>query len=648
MTDKIFIADIEANGLLDNKKGKKATKIHCLSIGWYEGNEFKVWSTTSYDAMRKFFLNPNHIVIGHNFILYDIILIEDLLKIKSKCKIIDTLGISWYLEPKRKEHSLESYAINYGSHKVEIQDWENLPISEYIKRCEGDIILQEQLYKNQLKHLTELYDNNQKSIDKLINYISFKLQCFKEQQELGLKFNEDLAKKTLDSLLKEKEKKIALLTEAMPKQPIKGVRKMPKKMYNSKSELSSLGIKWNEFLKQNSLPITHMEDVEYIKGYETPNPNSHTQIKDWLFGLGWKPQNIKHNRNKKTGTISKVPQIKSQEDDGKLCPSVLKLFEKEAALEHLNGLSVINHRISVFEGFLKDQQNGRLYQNIGGLTNTMRATHRVLVNLVKPSEPYGKEIRGCIITDNEDTLLCNADISGLEDCTKQHYMYKYDPQYVIEMRVKGFDPHLDIGMRANLLTLEESDFYKDYKNRSKDLDFKPIKEEKDRFKSIEEKRYVAKTTNFACVYGAFPPRLALTANIPLKQAEGFFNAYWDRNKAVNQTAEDCVVKEIRGQMWLFNPISELWYSLRFEKDRFSTLNQGTASWVMDMWLGFVRQRVKIPFQYHDELMLNIHKNDREKIKEILNDAMKKTNDILKLNVPIVCGIEFGSSYDSCH
>lgn len=651
--NKIFLADIEADGLLDNKKGKEATKIHCLSIGWYENEELKIWSTTNYDSMRKFFLNSEHIVVGHNFTLYDAILVEKILKIKVKCKIIDTLGLSWYLEPKRKEHSLESYAIQHGMHKVEINDWENLPVSEYIRRCEGDIVLQDILYRNQLKHLNEIYNNNQKLIDKLINYISFKLDCFKEQQELGFKFNENLAKKTLDFLLNEKNKKIALLTNAMPKQPIKGKKSMPKKMYNSKSELSAIGLKWNEFLKQQGLPITHMEDVEYVKGYEEPNPNSHIQIKDWLFELGWKPQNIKHIRDKKTGIVRKVPQIKSIEDNGNLCPSIIKLLEKAPAIEHLNGLSIINHRITVFEGFIRDQLDGRLYQNIGGFTNTMRATHRVLVNLVKPSEPYGKEIRGCIITDNENTLLCNADISGLEDCTKQHYMYKYDPQYVIEMRVPGFDPHIDIGYRAKLLTIEEVEFFKNYQKRKKEAEqkkeeWKPSNEEKEKFKIITEKRYIAKTTNFACVYGAFPPRLALTANIPLKQAETFFNTYWERNKAVNQTAEDCVTKEIRGQMWLLNPVSELWYSLRYEKDRFSTLNQGTASWVMDTWLAFVRQKVKIPFQYHDELMLNIHKNDKNKAIKILNDAMKKTNNLLKLNVPIVCGIEFGESYDSCH
>lgn len=644
---KEFICDLEANGLLDNKKGKAADKIHCLSIGWEENGELKLWSTTDYSAMKKFFLNSEHVVIGHNFSDFDIRLAEKLLGIKAKCKIIDTLALSWYLEPTRKKHDLESYAIEYGSHKVEIEDWDNLPVSEYIRRCEGDIILQHQLWNNQKKHLHEIYDGNSQQINKLINYISFKLECFRIQQELGLKFNRQLAKKTLEFLLKEKEIKISKLKEAMPKQPIMGKKSMPKKMYNSKSELSAIGLKWNTFLKEQGLPISHVGDVEYVKGYSEPNPNSHDQIKKWLFDIGWKPQHIKHNRNKKTGEVTKVPQLKSQEDDTKLCPSIIKLFNIEPALEQLNGLTVINHRISVFEGFLKDSVGDRIYQNIGGLTNTLRAQHRVLVNLVKPSEPYGKEIRGCLITDNEDTLLCNADLSGLEDSTKQHYIYNYDPEYVKEMRVPGFDPHLDIGVRAGLITKEEEEFYKWYE-KEKENKRQFTTEEKERYAEIKDKRFKSKTTNFCATYGGFPKRIAITANISLKMAETLYNGYWERNKAVQQTAEDCVVKTVRDQMWLFNPISKLWYSLRYEKDRFSTLNQGTAVFVFDTWLGFVRQKIKIPYQYHDELMFNINKEEKEKAKEILQEAMKKTNDLLKLNVPISCGIEFGTDYSSCH
>ena len=81
--------------------------------------------------------------------------------------------------------------------------------------------------------------------------------------------------------------------------------------------------------------------------------------------------------------------------------------------------------------------------------------HKVpVVNLPKVEKPYGSEIRACITT-TADKILCGCDLSALEDSTKQHYIYFFDPKYVKEMRTEGFDPHLDIGVLAGLITEEE-------------------------------------------------------------------------------------------------------------------------------------------------------------------------------------------------
>lgn len=633
-----FIVDIEGDGLLED-----ITKIHCVSFGWYnDKGEFTVRSTTDYEQMKKFFLNKENTCIGHNFVLYDILAVEKILKIKAKCKIIDTLGISWYLEPTRNEHSIESYAIEYGDHKVEINDWKNLPIKEYIKRCEHDVELQNKLWINQKTHLKEIY-KNEKDIQRIIEYISFKLDCVKDQQDLGLSFDSELAKNTLKALLEERENKLIALKKGMPKSPIMGVKKMPVKMYNSKSELSAIGKKWVDFLKEQGLPITHVRDVEFIKGYEKPNPGSHVQVKNWLFSLGWKPEHFKFNRNKKTGAISQVPQIGSKEKDGTLCPSVLRLIEKAPALNELNGLTIINHRITVFEGMLRDEVNGRLYQNMGGLTNTLRLQHRILVNLPKPSVPYGKEIRGCLRAD-EGYVLCGADLSGLEDRTKQHYMYKFDPTYVNEMRTKGWDPHLDIAVRANMMTVEEAKLFKE-------LDKKDslTSEEVLIYAKLKNVRHKAKTTNYAATYGAGAKKIAVTAEIPLVEGETLHGTYWDRNRAIKQIVEETVTQNIRNQQWLYNPVSKFWYSLRYEKDKFSTLNQSTGSYIFDMWVAYCRGLgLRIAYQSHDEILFNVKINDKEKVFDIIHEAIVKVNNLLKLNVEIACDIKYGQSYKDVH
>lgn len=147
-------------------------------------------------------------------------------------------------------------------------------------------------------------------------------------------------------------------------------------------------------------------------------------------------------------------------------------------------------------------------------------------------------------------------MSSLEDTTKQHYMYFFDPEYVLQIRVPGFDPHLDIAVLSGMLTHEQAEQHK-----RKEVDYSQI-------------RNKAKTVNFAGVYGAGPPKIAQTAGMPLEQAQKLHATYWSRNKSVKQVANSCKVKKIEDQMWLYNPVSTFWYSLRFEKDKFSTLNQG--------------------------------------------------------------------------
>ena len=153
-------------------------------------------------------------------------------------------------------------------------------------------------------------------------------------------------------------------------------------------------------------------------------------------------------------------------------------------------------------------------------------------------------------------------MSALEDTTKQHYMYFFDPEYVKQMRVPGFDPHLDIAVLAGMMTIEQSEDHK-----AKRADYSQI-------------RNKAKTVNFAGVYGAGPPKIALTTGMPLKQAQKLHKTYWQRNKSVKQVAASAKVKTLNidgeEQMWLYNPVSGFWYTLRYEKDKFSTLNQGTG------------------------------------------------------------------------
>ena len=63
-------------------------------------------------------------------------------------------------------------------------------------------------------------------------------------------------------------------------------------------------------------------------------------------------------------------------------------------------------------------------------------------------------------------VLLGSDMSSLEDRTKQHYMFKHDPEFVEDMTTEGFDPHLDLAVSANAITITEEEFYKWYQTKS--------------------------------------------------------------------------------------------------------------------------------------------------------------------------------------
>jgi DNA polymerase I-like protein with 3'-5' exonuclease and polymerase domains len=269
---------------------------------------------------------------------------------------------------------------------------------------------------------------------------------------------------------------------------------------------------------------------------------------------------------------------------------------------------------------------------IHGFTNTLRFRHKKpIVNLPKVFKFYGEQIRGAIIPPSEEYLLCGADMTSLEDTTKQHYMYFFDPEYVEQMRVPGFDPHLDIAVLSKMLTEEQAEAHKQ------------------KLEDHSQIRGRAKVVNFAGVYGAGPPKIALTSGMTLSEAKKLHTIYWQRNKAVKLVEKSCAVKTIGEQMWLLNPVSGFWYSLRYLKDRFSTLNQGTGVYCFDLWVREVRSRgIKITLQYHDEVVIALLKEQKEEVDKSLRDSIDSVNEKVKLNVPLGVDVQFGINYAKIH
>ena len=611
----IRVFDIETDGL-------DPTLIHVVS---WSDDMGQPKSTHDYEEMRSLFTD-GVTLCGHNIIRYDIPAVEKILGIEVKSRLIDTLGLSWYLNYWKPKHGLAEYGVEYGVPKPKIDDWENLDKEEYRNRCEQDVRINQVLWKNLDYKLSKLYKETEDK-DRLIDYLSFKLKCAATQEHLQWKLDVAKAVDYRDEWLELKSNKIELLADAMPKKVLTTIRNQPKIYHKKDGSISSKGQEWEDLCREQKQPAT-TKSLTVITGYERANPNSVDQVKDWLFSLGWTPRTFKFLRDKETGETRELEQVRKDSD---LCDSVKELSDTEPAINLLDGLSVLTHRIGVISGMIDKQKDGYVKASIAGLTNTLRFKHaKPLVNLPSVDKPYGSEIRGCL-TCPDDMVLCGADMTSLEDTTKRHYMKPLDPDYVEEMSREGFDPHLDLAKHAGVISQEDID------NHNSGV------------RSLKSLRKNYKVVNYSATYGVGAPTLSRNTGMPRKDAQKLLDAFWSRNWSVEEVASKVKTKQAFDGMWLQNPVSKFWYSLRSEKDRFSTLNQGTGVFCFDSWVKLcVEQGIHTVGQFHDEVIAVVEKGKEQETKVKMVKAIDQLNDNLKLNVPLGVDAQFGKTYADIH
>ena len=608
------VFDIETDGL-------DPTKIHVLS---WEDELGKIQHTHDYVAMRIFFEEAT-ILIGHNIVRYDIPAVEKILGIKVTATLVDTLAVSWYINHTRPKHGLEGYGEYYNVKKPEITDWENLTKEEYAHRCNEDVKINVRLWRDLDIKLSKLYPDVNNKWD-LLNYLTFKMQCAAEQEALKWKLDVDKANKYLAEWGDMKEDKIEQLAEAMPKRVLTKVQQRPKVMYKKDGELSSHGERFEELRKEYRQP-ENVQSFVVKTGEVRGNPSSPEQVKDWLYSIGWVPRTFKFVR----GSDDQEKQIPQIRREGELCPSVKDLVSEDPAVSILDGLSVLSHRISVLKGMVDHEVDGYVQATVAGMTNTLRFKHaKPLVNIPSVEKPYGKEIRGCL-TAPEGYTLCGADMTSLEDTTKRHYMKPLDPNYVAEMSKEGFDPHLDLAKHAGIITQEDID-----KHNSGE-------------KSLKSLRKNYKVVNYSATYGVGAAKLSRETGMSKKEAQKLLDAFWSRNWSVQKVATTLRKRELFGGMWVQNPVSGFWYSLRSEKDRFSTLNQGTGVYCFDNWVKKCREKgIKTVGQFHDEIIALVKEGDQIETAMNMNYSIQELNEQLKLNVDLGVDAQFGKTYAEIH
>lgn len=636
--DKI-VFDIETDGL-------SYTKIHCLSycvIGEYE-----IKTIYSHSDIREFF-KRDAIFIGHFISNFDLPAITNLLGIDfNNINFWDTLFLASYIFPLKDKIGLEDFGVDYGVPKVKIakDEWlgsvdEDPQFKQLMTlRCETDVKINTNLFVNIMNRLNTLYGKNEELIDKLLKYLAFKAKCAYIQQINKVLVDKDAAIDLLSKLSVIKLDKEKALAEVMPSVPKFSIKEKPAIMYKKDGSISANGEKWFAFLKEHGISEDNEKPVRYVHSWAKPNPQSSVQIKNWLFSLGWEPCTFRFERDKATNEVKQIPQILNE--DKELSDSVSLLLDKVPELELLEGLGVINHRISLLEGRKKNNMEERkgiihaldkdnyVAQDLKNITSTHRFRHGALVNIPSPQKPFGKDLRSLFVAPKGKVII-GCDVKNLESRTRDHCIQPLDPDYVEEMSQPGYDNHLDIAVFAGLLTEEQAQAHKDGKE-----DYSGV-------------RKVAKQLNFAAVYNVGAKTLSRNTGKSIEECYNLLDGYWKRNWAVKEFAESLTVKKALGSKWIKSELTGFWLELRSDNDKFSAHNQNLGVMFFDTWLSYVMLLgVTVVFQTHDEIFFYWDEGQEEKAFKILNKAAKLANKRLNLNVEIGVDAKAGSNYGDVH
>lgn len=671
---KIYNADLESSGLLHHliEQGDKA-KLHNFCAKSVETGE--MWTLHANtekekDTLGKF-LNREIILIMHNGICYDKNALIHFGYDVSKIHFVDTLALSWYLDLNRAKHGLEDYGLEADVPKPIIDDWENLTQDDYDNRVQEDVKIQEYVYKKLKARFEELYGEMSDydfCTHRVVKYLNFKMEQLAEQQNTRLRIDVPRAKELIEEFSILIDEKTELLKSVMPKVPVYSKSTKPAKPFKKDGSLSATGIKWKELTEKAKVDFDFDGEIKTVKSYDEPNPQSPQQIKDWLFSLGWIPETFKYDKNE-DGSERKIPQIYIPQSGGMLCPSIEKLADETDEVQALVGLGVVKHRKGSIQGFLDSLIFGEYIEaGAKGFTNTLRLKHRKpCVNLPSSRVAYGEDVRGCIIAREGKRFVC-SDLSSMENIWKFNYQLPYDPDYVMSQQSDDYDPHLDIAVEGGILTQAQADFYKikkggfseDNYNKTSDLISLLSTSEfeiESILKSVGKSRGKGKNTNYGCQYGAGASTISRTAGVDLATAKKLVKAYKKLNWSINEIAKNQIRKTASHGMYQWNPYSKMWYYLKTEKDSFSTLVQGSGSYLLDLWLKCIdnikvrdgiKDELKLCMSQHDENLQEFQLLTDDEVKDIFQEALDMVNKTLKVKIPFGCDTQIGLKYNEIH
>ncbi|WP_333859961.1 DNA polymerase I [Clostridium sp.] len=370
-----------------------------------------------------------------------------------------------------------------------------------------------------------------------------------------------------------------------------------------------------ELEQKFKIEIDKVQKEIYIFSEEEFNINSPKQLGKILF----EKLDLPVIKKTKTGYSTNADVLEKLQDKHPIIKKIMyyrqltKLYST-----YIEGLKVVI------------EEDGKIHSNFNQTVTTTGRLSSTEPNLQNIPIKYemGKEIRKVFIPDNEECVILSADYSQIELRVLAHIS---EDENLINAFINHNDIHTKTASEVFNVPLEEV---------------------------TSTQRSNAKAVNFGIVYGIGDFSLARNLNISRKEAKSYIDAYFEKypkvklymNNIVKQAEENFYVTTILNRRRFIPEIRSSNKIVKALGERFAmnTPIQGSAADIIKIAMVNVFNRLrdnnfksKIILQVHDELVLNVYKDELKDVKDIVKEEME---NVFQLKVPLEVDISTGDNW----
>lgn len=379
-------------------------------------------------------------------------------------------------------------------------------------------------------------------------------------------------------------------------------------MLVDKEELVQFGEKLKERLEELTKSIYELAGEEF-------NINSTQQLGNILF----EKLKLPAPKKTKTGYATDVDTLEKLKNEHEIIPAILEY----RTLMKLNStyvegmITYINEKTHKIHSYF--------HQTITA-TGRISSTEPNLQNIPTHDE-LGKNIKRAF-KPQEGYVYIDADYSQ------------------IELRVLAHIANDENMIRA---FKNDEDIHKEVASKVFNIPFEEV---------TKEQRSKAKAVNFGIVYGITGFGLAKQLNIGRKEAEEYINNYLEKYSGIKSFMNN-ITEKAKSQGYIETLFGRRRYVPELKSNNYmvrefgkrvamNTPIQGTAADIMKIAMNNAYKKLeeakidaKIVLQVHDELIIEVKKEDKEAAKKILKECMENA---YTLNIPLKVDMEEANSW----